>query len=388
MSPQILTVEEHVADSATLSAPVHRGGVELIERWAEPWRELCDDAVDDQPFYRPEWIAAHIRAFTPHAKVLLITITIEGRLHLVLPLLEERALLCGVPVRKLRTPVNGHSCRLDAVRRRGLEEGFAIQSLWRCLKSLPGWDVLEFEGVPAEGTLSALARAAGAEGFQTGQVSMSPNPYVPILAGLSSLSELPINKKLRSQLRGIHRELANQGELRLRRIESADQGALQRFYELEAAGWKGAERTAIASSPQCLQFYNEIARSAEKLGHLCLYQLEFNGQLVAAHFGLLYKGRYFSPKVAYDESFRQWAPGHLIVEEILKECAARRVREYDITGQNDDWKRKWTDQARGQGTQFIFAPRTSGRVAHLARFRVRPWLKSAVDRWLRPPIHR
>ena len=48
---------------------VHRGGVELVDRWADEWRALCNRAVDDQPFYRPEWIGAHIRAFTPNAKV-------------------------------------------------------------------------------------------------------------------------------------------------------------------------------------------------------------------------------------------------------------------------------------------------------------------------------
>jgi CelD/BcsL family acetyltransferase involved in cellulose biosynthesis len=378
----MITVEERVTDCATLASPVasvQRGGVELIERWAEPWRELCDHAVYDQPFYRPEWIAAHIRAFT-HATVVLITIAIEDRLALLLPLLEERAWFCGVPVRKLRAPVNGHSCRFDALRRLGLEEDLAIHCLWQCLKSLPGWDVLEFEGVPAEGTLCALARAAEAEGFQTGQVPMSPNPYVPIPADLSSLNELPINKKLRSQLRGIRRELANQGELRLRQMGSADQRHLQRFYELESAGWKGAESTAIAASAQCLQFYNEIAQSAEKLGQLCLYQLELNDQLLAAHFGMVYKGRYFSPKVAYNESFGPWAPGHLIVEEILRDCALRGIQEYDITGQNDDWKRKWTDQARGQCIQYIFRNSVSGRLAHRMRFSLRPRVKRMLDR--------
>jgi CelD/BcsL family acetyltransferase involved in cellulose biosynthesis len=92
------------------------GGVEVIERGADAWRILCDESVDKQPFYRPEWIAAHIRAFTPKASVLLLTVTVQGRLCLVLPLLQERTLFCGLPLRRLRAPVNSHSCRFDAVR--------------------------------------------------------------------------------------------------------------------------------------------------------------------------------------------------------------------------------------------------------------------------------
>jgi CelD/BcsL family acetyltransferase involved in cellulose biosynthesis len=361
-----------------VEAFVHRGDVELIERWGDEWRSLCADAVDDQPFYRPEWIAAHIRTFTPNAKVLLVTVVADGRLSLILPLLEERAWFCGIPVRKLRAPVNGHSCRFDAVCRRGTEGQQSIEEAWKCLKKLPGWDLIEFEGAPAEGSVSALANVAESNGFLTGQIAMSPNPFVPIPANPATLRELPLNKRLRTHLRSIRREVANRGALKLRRITTADQPALQRFYELESAGWKGVERTAIASSIRSLHFYEEIARSADKLGHLCLYELKLDDQLLASHLGLVYKGRYFSPKVAHNEDFRHWAPGHLLVEEILRDCAERGIREYDITGQNDLWKRKWTDQTRGQCVQYIFGKGFRGRLAQWLRFSVRPAVKRMV----------
>lgn len=364
-----------ISDSMVVTA--HRGGVEVIERWADDWRNLCIQSADDQPFYHPEWIAAHIRAFAPKAKVLLLTAISEGRLCLALPLLEERALFCGLPVRRLRAPVNSHSCRFDAVRCRGPVGDLAIHLLWEYLQKLSTWDLIELEGIPIGGTLSALSLAAEAKGFQTAQVSMSPNPYV-VIPGESSLGELPVNKKLRSQLRGIRRDLVKQGQLKLRRFCDANPAALHRFYELESAGWKGAERTAIASTPQNLQFYDEISKAAQRFGYLCMYALELNDRPIASHFGFSYRGRYFSPKVAYDENFRQYAPGHLIVEEILRECASRGIREYDITGQNDDWKTKWTSQTRPQCIQFIFRKGISGRLAHALRFRLRPQLKKML----------
>jgi CelD/BcsL family acetyltransferase involved in cellulose biosynthesis len=372
-----------------IEAFVHRGGVELLERWEDDWRSLCSDAVDDQPFYQPEWIGAHIRAFTPKAKLVLVTVVADGRLSLILPLLEERAWFCGIPVRRLRAPVNGHSCRFDALRRRGPMGESAVNAAWEILSKTPGWDVLEFEGIPTDGTISALARVADADGYLTGLIPMSPNPYVSIPSGSTALNgvsidDLPINKKLRSQLRGIRRDLASKGGLRLRQVSYADREALRRFYDLESAGWKGNSKTAIASSAQSLQFYNEIAEAAEKLGGLSIYMLESGDELLAAHFGLSYGGRYFSPKVAYDERYGKYAPGHLIVEEILRDCAERGIREYDITGQNEPWKRKWTDQTRGQCVQYIFNSRFRDRLAHWLRFRVRPVLKHMVGMALPP----
>src|SRR5258708_28758472 len=115
-----MTIAESGADAHTGGASMvvgaDRGGVEVVDHWADSWRKLCDEAVDDQPFYHPEWIAAHIRAFTPHAKIVLLTVTLEGKLLFVLPLLQEWSVFSGVPLRKLRGPVNSHSCRFDAVR--------------------------------------------------------------------------------------------------------------------------------------------------------------------------------------------------------------------------------------------------------------------------------
>ena len=57
-----------------------------------------------------------------------------------------------------------------------------------------------------------------------------------------------------------------------------------------------------------------------------MYALELNGELLASHFGLSHGARYSSPKIAYNEKFPQYAPGHLIVSEILQECSSRAVQ--------------------------------------------------------------
>src|SRR5208282_5865866 len=107
-----------------------RGGLEVVDRLADEWRELCAAAVDDQPFYRPEWIRAHIRTFTPGAQLRVITTRIDGQLQLVLPLLDEKGTFNKIPVRKLRAPVNCHGGRFDAVRGSGPEGNGAVRATW------------------------------------------------------------------------------------------------------------------------------------------------------------------------------------------------------------------------------------------------------------------
>ncbi len=367
-------------ESTVMVAAAHRGGVEVVERWADEWRSLCGEAVDDQPFYRPEWIAAHIRAFTPQAKVVLLTVHSEGKLLFVLPLLQEWGALSGVPVRKLRGPVNHHSCRFDAVRHASSQGDAAVVAAWNHLQNLPGWDLLELHDVPEGGTISALALAASNSGVHIAQVAMRRNPYVPVPPDPVGLAKLPVNARLRGKLRHIHRELESHGGLKFLRVDKVDKSVLERFYELESAGWKGAEGSAIACHPQIRQFYDEISQAAERFGYLCMYSLELNGELLASHFGLSLRGRYFSPKIAYNEKFPQYAPGHLIVSEILQDCASRGISEYDITGIDDEWKMKWTSQTRAKFMYFVFRRGLPGSLAHAIRFRVRPAVKKLIRR--------
>lgn len=380
-----MTIAESRAETRTASPPMvvaaHRGGIEVIERWADEWRNLCNEAADDQPFYRPEWIAAHVRAFSPRAKIVLLTVSSEGKLLFVLPLLQEWSVFSGVPLRKLRAPVNSHSCRFDAVRHSGSQGDAAVVAAWSYLQNLRGWDLLEMQDVPEGSTISALALAASRNGFHAVPVPNLSNPYVPIPADPSGFEKLPINARLRGKLRAIRRELDSHGGLKFVRVDKTDRALLDRFYELESAGWKGREGSAIACNPNIRQFYDEIARSAERFGYLCMYSLEFNGELLAAHFGLSHRSRYFSPKLAYNEKLPQYASGHLIVSEILHDCASRSISEYDITGVSDEWKMKWTSQARAKFNYFVFRQGLPGSLAYALRFRMRPAVKKLVQRF-------
>src|SRR5208283_1541020 len=153
--------------SSTLSACDHRGSVEIVDQLADEWRDLCAQAADDQPFYRPEFIRAHIRAKIPDAKVVIITVRQEERLRLLLPLVEELGTFSKVPVRKLRAPVDMHCGRFDAVCCSGPESDAAISAAWRYLKEMDGWDLLQLPYSLQGSTVSRLVSMAKAEGFLT-----------------------------------------------------------------------------------------------------------------------------------------------------------------------------------------------------------------------------
>jgi CelD/BcsL family acetyltransferase involved in cellulose biosynthesis len=364
-------------DSASFVVSAHRGTGKIVDEFADEWRELCNEAADEQPFYRPEWIRAYFRFFAPRAKVLLIAARLNGRLRLMLPLIEQMGTFSKVPVRKLRAPVNSCAGRFDAVYSAGPEGEAAIQAAWNFLKQQEGWDVLQLRDILQGGAISRLAAAAQADGLPTIQLDDKPSPFVQVSTDPEPRQQLPVNSRLRRQLRQIRRELAEKGSsLKLYRVQSADSNALDRFYQLEASGWKGKEGTAVIPYGR-RPFLDEVAESAARFGYFTLYLLEMNGQLIAGHYGFTHRDCYYSVVVAYNENFKEFSPGHLIIDEIVRDCAERSIRAYQTLGQDQEWKMKWATKVQPVSHHFIFRG-TMGNLAYAVESRLRP----AVGRFL------
>lgn len=359
---------------ATTVVSSHRGGPEILDEFAAEWNALSDDAAEDQPFFRPDWIRAYFRIFESRARVMVVTARVREKLALVLPLVEEYATFSKVPIRRLRAPVNYCSSRFDGVRRTGPEGGAAIAATWEHLRDLGGWDLLLLRDALEGSTVSRLADSAKADGFRTVQTPDLPSPLISVPSDPDQLQKMPPNSKLRSQLKQIRLRITQHGALKFSCIRTADQNALERFYRLEASGWKGRTADGLAVLKKGVRpFYDEVAAFAARDGYFSLYLLELNDTLIAGHFSLTHRDRCYSPKVAYNEDYKALAPGHLIMAEILRDCAARGIREFDITGQDQPWKMKWTSETRPINHHFVF----NGPIGALA-YAVGSRLKSPV----------
>jgi CelD/BcsL family acetyltransferase involved in cellulose biosynthesis len=382
------TKEHALLDDAKVSAPgasgaptvrIDEGGPAIVEELGNEWRELCESGPSNEPFYRPEWIAAYLRTLIPPHRLLLATVRAGGKLTAALPLIEARVIFSGVPMRKLLAPCD-EDLRFDVVRSPGTDGDGAVLALWQFLKGYPGWDMLEFPDVPEGAALEHLLRAAEADGFPVGARTSMNTPYISLTGwdGTPDFWLVRRNRRFRATVRSTRRKLVAQGPLALRRYEHADPELLRRFYDLEQAGWKGRKGSAIASDAARQAFHSEVARGAERYGYFTLYFLEHNGTTIAADFGFTYGGRYLGVKGAINERYKRYGPGHLLVDAVLRDCCERGLREYDFIGQSEEWKRRWTSQVRPHAYLCVFQKGLHGRLAHFAKFRVNPHIKKIL----------
>jgi CelD/BcsL family acetyltransferase involved in cellulose biosynthesis len=350
---------------------VQTDGAGLVEEIAQPWLQLCKAANCDAPFYRPEWIGAYLRAFEPHSNVLVVMVHKGNRLTGVLPLVSETTVaFCGFPVRRLRGAANVHSCRFDLLRAPGADGEEATRLIWAALKDQPGWDLIELPYIASGGAAEALLRIAADDGFLTAQEEQYCSPYIP-LTGVTDVGSLLRSTHFRQNHRRRMRHAQARHGIHMVSIAHADPDALRQFYDLESSGWKGAAGSAIASASPTRRFYDEIAGRSAQHGYFALRLLYFGDQPAAGAFGLIHNGCFYIPKVAYDESYAAYGPGHLLVDGILHDLLQVGAKEFDFLGPSMMWKQEWTREGRNHSSCYVFRPGVFGGTVRSARAKLR-----------------
>ncbi|MBZ5503885.1 MAG: GNAT family N-acetyltransferase [Acidobacteriia bacterium] len=381
----MILAEGHQITETKLDVRVQTGSAELVEQIAGEWRRLCDESGDEEVFYRPEWAQAYLQAFDSQASVTIITAWEGERLRGVLPLVWRRIIGSGLPITRLTLPSNLHSLRASLTVCPGQEGEAALRLLWQATRNLPKWDVLDVTNVVDGNGLDRLSRLANADGYPTARKRTSQTLYLPI--GPSSFDPkaqppwlAETRPKFRSHLRRTRKQLEEQGTLEFKHVHTADPIALEKFYELEASGWKGAEGTAIKCDPRTRQFYDLVAQAAARDGYLSLDFLQLNGKAIAGHFGFNLQGRYFLAKAGYDESFRRQGPGQLLVNEVLSKTPQLGLHEFDFVGPATWDESRWASARRSNYRIFIFNRTWYGRLLRFLRISVREKVLAMMGR--------
>lgn len=297
----------------------------------------------------------------------------------VLPLVIESFSQYGMAMKRLRFPGNVHCCRFDLVRCAGAEGEEAVRSIWNSLKEVTDWDVLDICHVPEGGGAEQLQLQAQADGFLAHRVPEWFSLYLPIEEPHESQQPwlARTSQKFRANLRRTRRQIEELGQVRFRHFDQADPEMLAQFYELERSSWKGKQGTAIACSERTRDFYDRVAGNAARHGYLSLDFMEIDGRPVSAHLGFRVAGRYYLAKAAYDDSFRRYGPGQLLVHEVLQRWSEWDLNEFDFTGPATWDESRWTSKVRRLSRIYVFNNHWCSRLLY-GRLTFKPKLKKVL----------
>ncbi|WP_181832701.1 GNAT family N-acetyltransferase [Bosea caraganae] len=125
-----------------------------------------------------------------------------------------------------------------------------------------------------------------------------------------------MSAKHRHGFERMRRQLAQQGKLEFVAVgqPAAVAVGIEEFLAMEASGWKGARRSALASDPATALFTRRMLQGLAERGRVSVQSLRLDDVPIAI-LVVLYSGPgAFTWRVAYDERYRRYSPGILGLE--------------------------------------------------------------------------
>jgi hypothetical protein len=296
-------------------------GFELVEELDF----LCTRTIEPNVFFNPRFLApAMPRLEDREVKLAVIRDGDEyrNRLRLLVPFSVERpAVPLGVPVMRtwsspfgpIGTPLVDHDDPIGVV-----EDFFGMLS--RPHLKLPKVFVLpdmRLDG-PLASVLAAVAETRGLTMVTTGKADR------PVLESTLD-GEAYLKTSLRAhhhrEFRRLKRRLGDLGKLEHVVARGPDEirHAIESFLTLEAAGWKGRERTAMAIDRYRAAFAREAVHRLAEHDMCRIHSLTLDGRTIACLVVFVEAGVAYTWKTAYDETLATYSPGTLLMIEVTKQ---------------------------------------------------------------------
>ena len=294
------------------------------ERWggvdAAEWAELAGDVADPNCFYAPELLIPAIKHLAQPGEVRMIAARADGRLIGLLPV-TVRDRHGRLPIANVANWMHAHCFYGAPLLRRGHEAAAWADILGQldAASWAPGF--LHLSNLDAAG-----AAAVGLEAACFGQQRMLREIHRHDRAMLRSDAsadaywEANVRSKKRKEIRRLQKRLGEMGAVQTHTLDDGAmlQGWCDDFLTLEAAGWKGANGSALRCSDSDSAFLRAALVAAWRADRLIFLRLDLDDKPIAMLINFVAMDGSFSFKIAFDEDLARFSPGVLIEIENLR----------------------------------------------------------------------
>lgn len=310
--------------------------VAVFEDWrdlashVQDWDTLLDSALEPNVFFSSSAVLSAMRHLPLPGKprFLLVQSTERGRpkapptLCGFFPFFLHQTFR-GLPVRNLRLLKHDY-CFLQAPLLRADSARPVLDAVFDWIGQ-SGVSLVELGCQPSDGLYAELLATVFHE---RGGDAMSLDSHARAMIQCGSDARQYLRESISGgkikELRRVERRLAEQGELRYECVGSSNdwQTSMDEFLALEAAGWKGREKTSLNSREHDRLFFSDLVAEFARRGRLRLSALRLNGRAIAMKCNLLSPPGSFAFKIAYDEAFQRFSPGQLLEVDNIRRLHA------------------------------------------------------------------
>jgi CelD/BcsL family acetyltransferase involved in cellulose biosynthesis len=306
-----------------------RNGAESIEAAEEGWRSLWERDPAATLFQRPEYTRIWLTEFAGDRSPAVVEVRDGGALTGLVTLSADAdgvlRFLGDPALTDYFGPVSSPEDR-DAV----------ASAIVQAVEGLD-WQRAELCGLSADaGWFDPLARAAKASGFAVDEAQQEVCPRIS-LGGTFDDYLMSLNSKLRHEIKRKARKLEREAGPFTIRLETGSgvHDDMETFFDMYRAseGPKGHfAHWGLAG------FFILLARTFGANGWLRLSFLEIDGKAIAGVFAFAARGTWYVYNAAFDQSYRELAPGMVLMAETIRLATEEGAHTFDLMRGDEPYK--------------------------------------------------
>jgi hypothetical protein len=220
-------------------------------------------------------------------------------------------------------------------------------------------------------TVRAVVREAG---WPCASASSDAGHYFDTSGSIADLTD-GLDAKFRRNLRRDSRRLGDAHVVELESRpdlpEATSLEYLQRYIEMEAAGWKGRNLTDMDTVGR--EYYRCLIRSGANAGRIQWYSLLADDRPIAMYLCYRHHQTLWALKTSYVDDFASYSPGNLLLQRMLEHlCDNIDVRRlHMLTAPR--WLTRWAPRSERYYRLRIFPSSLLGGALHIAERTLARW---------------
>jgi CelD/BcsL family acetyltransferase involved in cellulose biosynthesis len=320
--------------------------------FAEAWDNLAHVACEPNPFYESWFLGPALQHLDPHSQVSFFTLW-EGEPHrstlLGLMPISNEGVYGRWPIPHIGNWLH-HNAFLGTPLVRAGSERIFWQMLLNQMDQQAGKSLfMHINSLAVGGPLQqAFSAVCDAQDRRNALVNQQQRAFLVGPAQPEAYYEEAVRSKKRKELRRQKNRLAEMGDLQFMRSSGCNGFAkwTDEFLQLERAGWKGENASALDCAPETREMFRAALAGAAAQGRLELLDLRLDGKPLAMLVNFLCAPGGFSFKTAFDEEYSRFSPGVLLQIENLSLLTRSEIAWCDSCAAQDHpmIDSLWTDK--------------------------------------------
>lgn len=355
--------------------------IKTFDQYKSAWNELHKNAQANNPFLTFCWIRFWTSSFAGDSAIrIYLFFDDKEKLAAALPLIYQRERQKILNYRTLSFTANSHSFRSDLLVKKEYAEETLFDYVFTAILDNESFDYLKIREffIGGDDNFEMLKNSASKHGISFSLEELKQPPYMQIGNDWEKYYKDRKGHFRRNLNRRMRKAEKETGALTYKMFNSEDNNLDDWVYDgfkLESKGWKGEQGSAVLKKTGVDEFYLNIARHFDKQGQFYSSAIFFGETMVAFNFSLIFEGVFYLLKVAYDEDYSRYSPGHIMIYYILQDVFEKGLKEFDFLGPSMSWKLEWAGKSRDHYTLYLYNKTLKSKILHFNHSVLLPMLR-------------